>query len=464
MDSSKKYENPDNSQEEADVKEYRQRRVDGFKLNINSDSEDQEVKASKPKIADSADSFDEITSFSDESTKAQIARDSKRELKRQKQEEKKISSIKSARNKKVYRFAWLAMVIVTSIVIGQFLILGCNDFLAANRSDSQTEIIKIETGESVSSIAKKLEKKHVIDSATFFSLFCNVTNQIESVEPGIYQIPKNKDYLGIVNYLEYTGNRQNTITLQITEGTNVIELVDELYAAGITTDREEFIRLCNSDEFDEEYTFLKEIEMTDERVYKLEGYLFPDTYEFYLDEDPVITIKRFLSNFETRVFEAEYEFADEDAPMTLIDKVDKCGYTLDEVVTIASLIQGEAKDEEDMYKVSSVIYNRLSFGVSQDIHSLGLDSTLYYPYKSAEDVPEEIRDTFKSAYGTYDTTGLPPGAICSPSAQALCAAASPADTDYLYFCHGTDDEGNVTAYYATTFYEHQNNIMLAGLS
>lgn len=442
--------NRDNQNVEQ-VERYRKQRVEQFRLNIIDE---------KPRVEPDSDFSDEITSFSDENTKAQIERESKKEIRRQKKEEKKIEKIKAGRNKKVYRIAWLLIVMILSVAMSYFLVIGCNDFLAVNREDSSVVTVKIEAHDSPSDIADKLAEKGVIDSKAFFVMFSKLTGKAEGIEPGVYHLAKNKDYLGILNHLQFTGNRQTTITLQITEGTNVQDLATQLVEAGVTYDVNEFLRLCNSDEFDDEYSFLADIPENPDRVYKLEGYLFPDTYEFYVDEDPAITIRRFLDNFEIRVFEAEYEVEGYDEPVTISQLMhDNGNYTLDEIVNLASIVLGEAANSEDMFNVSSVIHNRLDYGAQYDIHTLGMDSTAFYPYKNAESVPEDIRDTFVSKYDTYDNPGLPPSAICSPSAEALLAAVAPADTNYLYFCHA---EG--VSYYAVTYSEHQSNLYKAGLN
>lgn len=440
-----------------EVKLYRQQRVNEFRMKIEESGDEKQSSEEK------SDFSDEITSFSDETTKAQIERASKKELRRQKKEEEKFQKIKASRNKKVYRIAWLALVIVLSIVLSQLMIVGSNDFLAINRELDDVATVKIEADDSITDISNELEDKGVINSAGFFSLFSSVTGKGEDIDPGVYQVPKNKDYLGILNFLQNKGNRQTTITLQITEGTNILDLSQQLYEAGITYEVDKFLELCNSDEFDDEYDFIAAIEPDSDRVYKLEGYMFPDTYEFYADEAPDITIRRFLSNFKTKVYESEYEIEGYNEPVTLIEVIEDSGYTLDEIVTISSLVQGEAANSEDMYNVSSVIQNRLDFGAQHDIYSLGLDCTAFYPYRDADSVPEDMRDTFDSAYETYDSEGLPPGAICSGGAESLIAAVAPNDTNYLYFCHGINEDGTSTAYYAATFSEHQSNLRKAGL-
>lgn len=439
-----------------EVNRYRQQRVEQFRLNISDNT------GELPKAQADSDFSDEITSFSDENTKAQIERASKKELRRQKREEKKVERIKASRNKKVFRLAWIVLVALVTVVITHFLITGCNDFLAIKRKDASVATIRIKTEDTVSDIAQQLEDKGVIDSKEFFTVFAKITGKLDSVVPGIYHLSKDKDYLGILNHLQFTGNVQSTIEVVVTEGTNVLDLVETLYSAGVThaDDKDEFLRLLDSNEFDDEYHFLRDIDEDDEREYRLEGYLFPDTYQFYIDEAPEITIRRFLDNFYTKVYEYEHEVEGYDEPVTIYQMMqDNRGYTIDEYVNMASIIQAEAANDDDMFGVSSVIHNRLEFGYQYDIHTLGMDSTIFYPYKNADAVPENIRDTFESPYDTYKHEGLPPSAICSPSLNALLAAVMPEDSDYLYFCHSADGQ----SYYAATFSEHQLNLSKAGL-
>ena len=126
------------------------------------------------------------------------------------------------------------------------------------------------------------------------------------------------------------------------------------------------------------------------------------------------------------------------------------GYTLDEVMIIASIIQAEAANTDDMYNVSSILHNRLEASADLGVSNLGLDSTKFYPYRNADNAP----DNFVSKYDTYDEAGLPEGPICNPGMEAIKAALNPNSTSYYYFCH--DSEGN--AYYASTIYEHNANL------
>lgn len=459
--------NPKNKYEAEQIKLYRQKRAEEFKLNIGTPAEDDTKVFSKnqgePQQRASEDS-NEITSFSNETTRAQIERESKKAIRAEKREAKKVQQIKSGRNKKIYRIAWLLLIIILSAVMAEFMVAGFNDLFAINRADEEFVTVIISKGDDIDDISCKLEEKGVVDSAIFFSMFLELTGKGDEIEPGVYEVTTNKDYLGVVNYLRNIDNRKTTITLQFTEGMTVLEVADALYDAGVTTDKDAFLRLCNSDDFDEEYEFLAEIEDNPDRLYKLEGYLFPDTYEFYVEEDPALTISRFLDNFDVKINETKVEAAGYTETMTIRDLAVRSGISIDELVNRASIVQGEAADIEDMFNVSSVIKNRLERGAELDIYTLGMDSTQFYPYGSYEEIPDSLKEGFKSAYETYDSEGLPPGAICSPGLDALTAAVAPNSTSYFYFCHGTNADGTTTSYYASSLYEHQANLIAAGLS
>ncbi|MEG1426563.1 MAG: endolytic transglycosylase MltG, partial [Oscillospiraceae bacterium] len=132
--------------------------------------------------------------------------------------------------------------------------------------------------------------------------------------------------------------------------------------------------------------------------------------------------------------------------------------SMDQIITLASIIQAEAADTGDMYKVSAVLHNRLDRGGEAGTPRLQCDSTIYYPYKNKEDAPAG----YESSYNTYEIQGLPEGAICNPGIDAIKAALNPdpENADSFYFCHSADG----TAYYASTAEGHQENLQAAGLN
>lgn len=182
-----------------------------------------------------------------------------------------------------------------------------------------------------------------------------------------------------------------------------------------------------------------------ERAFLLEGYLFPDTYEFYRNESASSAIKRFLKNTQTKL-------TDEVAA-----RCEQLGFTVDEILTLASVVQEEAGDPAEMGKVASVIHNRLS---SKKYPKLQCDVATFYlrdyvkPYKS-----EQEYEALTELYNTYNCNGLPAGPITNSGMDAINAALYPENTDYYFFV--TDSNGEY--YYAETWSEHLENCDTAGI-
>lgn len=404
----------------------------------------------------------EINSFSDSDTKKRIERDSKKALKQQKKEEKRIEKSKAKRNRRIFKLVWLAMIVIVAIVISQFVLVGVNDMLAITREDTpRTVTVSIPADPTIEQIADILHNNGVIERPSFFTAYAKLTSSQSGFRQGDFQIETDKDYEAIINFLQSNGNRTDIVTVQITEGMNIQEIAKTLYDNGVTADIQAFLDMCNSDAFDEDYTFIKEIGNTGDRYYKLEGYLFPDTYEFYLGEDPELTVDKFLSNYENKVVLHKEKYFGNSKKSTLVEEAEKTGYSAEEILTIASIIQAEAANREDMYYISSILHNRLEYGAAYGVSKLNCDCTVYYPYREYADVPESIRATFTSTYDTNNFDGLPPGPICNPGTEAVKAAINPYDTDYIFFCHDSIENGS-TPYYSTNLEDHNYYLSIIG--
>lgn len=177
-----------------------------------------------------------------------------------------------------------------------------------------------------------------------------------------------------------------------------------------------------------------------DRPFLLEGYVFPDTYEFYKNESASTALSRFLANFSRKFSEREQARAQE------------LGMTMDQTLTLASIIQAEAGVPSEMPKVSAVLHNRLRRGMK-----LQCDVTYYYlentvmPYLCPDGWNDAVYEKYADLYYTYRVDGLPLGPICNVGSDAIEAALYPADTDDLYFV--TDEDGNY--YYSPTYEAHQ---------
>jgi len=425
--------------------EKRRQKAENFHLNIVED-------------ADAGNAVpEEINSYSGQDVRKQIERESlkseKKRIRQQKREKKK----RNRHNRRMFRLMWIASVVLVGTMIATYLVTGMNDLLAINRADDTEVSVKIPAEPTLDQVTDILLKNGVIKEGSYFKMFATVTKSDHDFAEGTYQLRKNMDYQAILTNLEGTASRTDTVEVTIIEGMSVVEIADTLVSGGALSekDKQTFLDYCASDKFDNDFDFLKAIKNGGDRYYKLEGYLYPDKYEFYHNDSPISICYKFLNNFERRLY-TKQAFDGYEKLYSVHKMLEKTGttYTLDQILNVASIVQAEAADKEDMYYVASIIYNRLANGEELGVAYLGLDSTKYYPYRSAEALPESAGKNYKSRYDTYSLKGLPPGPICNPGNDAIKAALQPASTEYLFFCHDKDGQ----AYYASTIEQHEANL------
>lgn len=232
-----------------------------------------------------------------------------------------------------------------------------------------------------------------------------------------------------------------TTRITFIEGSTLTECFKLLEENGVAS-FDDLMNVAQNYAFND-YKIYSDIPIDENRCFKLEGYLFPDTYDFFLDEAPESVIARFLSNTDVKI-------TDE-----MRDRATELGYTMDEIIVIASIIQAEGAFENDAATIAGIIYNRLDDGIK-----LQMDSTYFYAHNDiASYVGEENLGEYKEIYDTYTCYSLPQGPVCNPGMFAINAALYPEETDYYYFCH--DKNGNT--YYATNYSDHLANCRKAGL-
>ena len=415
----------------------------------------------------------DLTSYTDEKTKEDMLKKEQQVIRKQRKHVRKRKKEKAEKNRFMFRLVWLTMVLVVGSVLGTFFVTGLYDFLAIDRSKlEETEVlITIPKNADLEEVTDILSKNKVINEPFFFKTYAQITNSTEGFLPGTYKIETNLDYEALLNQLLYNSGPKDYVSVQFTEGLTVRECAEILEENNVCESKE-FLKACNSNVFDEDYEFIKDIGKVKNRIYKLEGYLFPDTYIFYLNEDVENVITKFLDNFNKKVIKNTKKYSGYSEEMSIKEYADLKDIKLDDLINMASLTQAEASDEKDMYNVTSVFYNRLATeangGVSYygdyEVNKLQSDATIYYPYSSKKDIPKDIKKTFKSKYNTYNIDGLPPGPICNAGLIAIDAALNPNDTGYYYFCHRSATEKNpAKAYYAYTMVGHQENLVEAGL-
>ena len=480
-----------------DLEQKRKEKVESFKLHFDDSFDDMydDIESTTPPAADEnsseepvdlssksnpeeevvfqdTDSDSDISSYSDEAVQQDLSHLlNKKELRAAKRYDKKRRHLKAKKNRVIFRTVWLMMVIFVSIMIAQYLMVGINDFLAVGREEEKTVEVTIPPNATLDEITDILIQNKIIKSENFFKLFAIVTKSTTGFTQGTFEVPTNKDYMALINTLQSEENRTDTVTIQFREGITIHEMAELLEKNKVCT-VDDFLTKCNSDEFDEDYEFLSGIKNKSSRYYKLEGYLFPATYEFLVGENPSSVMYKFIRNYKEKVYYTKERFVQGEKKSTIAQKAEKLGMSMEDVVTLASLIQAEAANTEDMYNISSVLHNRLATKENDGESPFGeggflflqLDSTEFYPYKTQEKVPASIRATYTSTYDTYKYKGLPAGPICNPSLEALKAAVNPNETDYYYFCHkAATSEEPAVAYYASTNSEHLANLEEAGL-
>lgn len=373
-----------------------------------------------------------------------------KELRAEKRAHKKRNRVKARKNKRVFSIVWLCMVLLLSFTFASYLIGGSNDFFGANRRPGKVDVTIPEGKLTEEVLADVVFQAGLIEKPEFFWLYCKVRADMEDYAPGIrYQIDTDLDYEALLNQLMGGNDDLEVVQVVFPEGSTALQMANLLEENEVCT-AEAFLNELNNGDYSK-YEEVSTLDGTG-RYYKLEGYLFPDTYDFYKGEELDSVVGKLLNNFHQKV------------DSKLREKIDESGMTLDEVVILASIIQAEAANTTDMFDVSAVLHNRMNFGADYGIMNLECDSTSFYPYKNAKEM-EELGNTLSHGnYDTYTFSGLPAGAICNPGLDAINAALRPNSTgdaaSYLYFCHS--DEG--VAYYATNAEDHEYNKQLAGLS
>ena len=247
---------------------------------------------------------------------------------------------------------------------------------------------------------------------------------------------------------EITTTEDPTVRVTFPEGFTATQIAEKLQENGVCSAKE-FMALVADDEYLStlSYRFISGIKNPENRPFNLEGYIFPDTYDFYKGESAEKALSRFLSNTEKKLTDEYYLRAEE------------LGYTMDEIISLAAIVQEEATTADEMGKVSSVVHNRI---VSPGYGKIQCDVTIHYINDYVTDSPYLEGDTekYKELYNTYKCVGLPEGAITNPGLDAIKAALYPEDTNYFFFV--TDEDWNY--YYAETYAEHKKNCAAVGLT
>lgn len=355
------------------------------------------------------------------------------------------------------------------------------DFTGIAAQDFKIDV-EIPDNASVETVAAILAENNIISDAKFFKIYADFADKLKSKDKAVntdiiggkYTVSSTMSYSTLLSLFRTATRKKETVSVRITEGMNAREIGELL----------EENNVCYAEDFEKYYKdilniydFERRVKQSSSKMYQLEGYLFPDTYEFYVvngmadggtpergeteleakerikkdsEENALVAAKKMYSNFNEKM------------TMKMYKKMGEMNMTLDEVIALASIVQKEAGSPEDMEMVASVFLNRIRH--SEEYPFLQSDVTILY----VEDV---IKPNFKgsetaktrlcNAYNTYVCHGIPAGPVCNPGLDAINAVLYSADTPYFYFC-ANPETGEI--FYAETEAEHDRNKILAGLT
>ena len=260
-------------------------------------------------------------------------------------------------------------------------------------------------------VADELKSAGLIQYKWLFKLFCRISHADTKIEPGEYTLKSTYDYRALIRRMQKDSGSAATVKVTIPEGFTMSQIFYRLEENGVCS-YEDLMTAAANENF--EYSFLSGTEPGD--ASRLEGFLFPDTYEFYKSMSPASAINKFLQNF--------YGKMSADMEKQISDR----GLSLREVIEIASLIEREAANDEERPLIAAVIYNRL-----RSRWSLGLESAILYVHQDHEGAPTAEMLEEESPYNLMKNTGLPPTPICNPGLSSINAALVPATTNDYFF-------------------------------
>lgn len=277
---------------------------------------------------------------------------------------------------------------------------------ALDSENTQTVNVTIPSGSGTIQIGQQLEENSIISSADKFKLWSRIKGYDSQYKAGTYALSPSMDFQTIADII--VGGKVNTVNFTVPEGYTIYQTARVIADSGLG-DYDTLVSLIEAADFD--YDFL---DGAQNNKNKLEGYLFPNTYTIDEGMSEEQIIKVMLDEFEKQPLKAYHESEN--------------SRSINEIITIASIIERECKVDEERKLVASVIYNRLEKGMP-----LQMCSTVQYVLGKQKEVLTYADTRIESPYNTYTNAGLPPGPICSPGLAAVQAALHPADTDYLYF-------------------------------
>jgi len=313
---------------------------------------------------------------------------------------------------------YAVFVISVSIILTCIGWMAASDVLALNKPE-HVAIITVSKPVNIDDVTNQLKDSGIIEYKALFKLFAQFSDAEEKIDPGTYELSAIFDYRALVKKMQTGSAAQQITKITFPEGFTTRQIFERL----------EENNICSMDNlelaaatYNYSYTFLQDVPKGDPN--RLEGYMFPDTYEFYEGEQASSVINKFLYNFYTLMTKE------------MLEKIEESGRTLAEIVNIASMIEREAGNDEERPIIASVIYNRLNIG-----DPLGIDATLRYILPPSTENSLEMTNAELATDSPYNTRlygGLPPTPISCPGMASIKAAMNPGTTNYFFYALDTE--------------------------
>lgn len=308
-------------------------------------------------------------------------------------------------------FLYAIFVISICILLASLAWLAATDVLGLGNED---EIVQVTIPEDFTedSVADTLYQGGLIKYKFLFKMYLQFSDAMEKekIDIGTYELNSNFDYFALVNGLSTHGGNRAEIDVTIPEGYTLMQIIELFDANGVCSAEALWEAAAN---YEFEYDFLDESTLGDTK--RLEGYLFPDTYAFYIGDSPTRALSKLLTNFNSK-FTQDY-----------MTRAEELGYSVREIITIAAMIEEEAGADSERDLIASVIYNRLN---SSSFPYLQIDATIFYVIA---ETGEPFSTSVDSPYNTYMYEGLPAGPIANPGTPSIRAALYPQSSSYYYY-------------------------------
>ncbi|MCR4594042.1 MAG: endolytic transglycosylase MltG [Clostridiales bacterium] len=339
-------------------------------------------------------------------------------------------------------FISFILCIVVASLLSLFLLSCANDVLAIGRDSSKVVEVTLPNDADTETAVSILSDAGLIKNQLFCRVFLKAMGYTDkNYLPGVYYFTQSMGVEKMIIKFKSSSVRGNLISITIPEGYTIDQIAVKLEKNHICS-ADSFFKTIDDIDFSKEYSFLSSVDKKEDRYHALEGYMFPATYEFEENANPASVVRAFLSAFATHWTE---EYA---------EKAKELNMSVDDVITMASIIEKEGANAEQFAQISSVLHNR--------INRTGL-----YPTLECDSTRDYVTNTISSRvtssselnkyileYNTYECEGLPVGAICNPGEVAINAALNPDETSYYFFAH--DNKKKI--YLAETAEQHSINL------